>query len=218
MAPDQPGGFASAQHPSEDRDAAASDGRRIGGLFDRGRLEVASAVSGKRTAAGRKGRTVVSLERGSTEVLPGIDPQMTGSIVATKPPELAARARSASGGFGDIIARHASANGVPLPLAQAVIRVESNFRVNARGRAGEVGLMQIKPATARGLGYSGSTKALYDPETNIRWGMKYLGIAHRLAGGSTCRTILKYNAGHGAKRMNPVSAAYCTKVKRQIEG
>jgi soluble lytic murein transglycosylase-like protein len=66
------------------------------------------------------------------------------------------------------------------------------------------------------LGYSGSTKGLYDPDTNIKWGMKYLAMAHDLGGGSTCGTILKYNAGHGAKRMNPISAAYCAKVKRKL--
>jgi soluble lytic murein transglycosylase-like protein len=48
--------------------------------------------------------------------------------------------------------------------------------------------------------------------------MKYLAKAHELAGGDTCGTILRYNAGHGARRMNPVSAAYCSKVKRHIGG
>ena len=76
--------------------------------------------------------------------------------------------------------------------------------------------MQLKLSTARMMGYSGSAKGLYNPETNLRYGMKYLGEAHRLAGGSTCGTILRYNAGHGAKRMNPVSARYCKRVSRYI--
>ena len=99
-----------------------------------------------------------------------------------------------------------------MALAHAVVRVESNFNPKARGSAGEIGLMQIKPATARMMGYSGSSKGLYDPETNIRFGMKYLSKAHDLGNGQTCSTILKYNAGHGAKRMNPVSKRYCGKV------
>lgn len=115
-----------------------------------------------------------------------------------------------------LIAKYASANGVPVKLAHAVVRVESAYRANARGSAGEIGLMQLKLSTARAMGYSGSAKGLYNPETNIRYGMKYLGEAHRLAGGSTCGTILRYNAGHGAKRMNPVSARYCKKVRRYI--
>ena len=43
------------------------------------------------------------------------------------------------------------------------------------------------------------------------------GMAHDLSGGTTCGTILKYNAGHGAKRMNPVSKRYCGKVQSIID-
>ena len=161
--------------------------------------------------------------------LPGVDTQKTASIGADSPERVVKHrngdsektvtvtGKTKSGGsYGTIIARYAAAYGVPVSLAHAVIRVESNYRVNARGSAGEVGLMQIKPSTARGLGYSGSIKSLYNPETNIKFGMKYLGMAHKLGGGTTCGTILKYNAGHGAKRMNKISAAYCSKVKRHL--
>ncbi|MTI45446.1 lytic transglycosylase domain-containing protein [Roseibium hamelinense] len=116
--------------------------------------------------------------------------------------------------YADLIHKAAKKHGVPLHIAKAVVEVESNFNPRARGAAGEVGLMQIKPATARGLGYRGSTKALYDPETNLEWGMKYLKGAHDRAGGDLCGTILRYNAGHYAKRMNPISRRYCQKVKR----
>ncbi|MGB7288234.1 MAG: transglycosylase SLT domain-containing protein [Salaquimonas sp.] len=123
-----------------------------------------------------------------------------------------------SGGarYHGLIAKYAAANGIPLKLAHAVVRVESAYRANARGGAGEIGLMQLKLATARGMGYRGSAKGLYDPATNIKYGMMYLGKAHKLSGGSTCGTILKYNAGHGAKSMNPISARYCSKVRRYI--
>ena len=91
--------------------------------------------------------------------------------------------------------------------------MESNFNPRARGQAGEVGLMQIKPTTARGIGYKGSIKALYNPSTNLIWGMKYLAEARRRGGGTVCGTILKYNAGHYAKRMTKISSRYCGKVK-----
>ncbi|MTH97942.1 lytic transglycosylase domain-containing protein [Roseibium sp. RKSG952] len=113
-----------------------------------------------------------------------------------------------------MIKKAAGKHGVPLHIAKAVVEVESNFNPRARGSAGEVGLMQIKPATARGLGYSGSVSALYDPETNLEWGMKYLAGAHERADGDLCGTILRYNAGHYAKRMNPVSRRYCQKVQQ----
>ena len=90
-----------------------------------------------------------------------------------------AATQSPAGRYGTIIDRYASTYGVPVSLANAVIRVESNYRPDVRGRAGEVGLMQIKPATARMMGYSGSTDGLFHPETNIKFGMKYLAKAHR---------------------------------------
>lgn len=162
--------------------------------------------------------------------LPGVDMTTTASIAPAAPAGKAVKdvTKGAAKGKGQstakrsaydaLISKHATAHGVPLALAKAVVQIESNYRPNARGSAGEIGLMQIKPATARMMGYTGSAKGLYDPETNIRWGMKYLAGAHKLGGGETCATILRYNAGHAAKRMNKVSAAYCSKVKRHMAG
>jgi soluble lytic murein transglycosylase-like protein len=123
---------------------------------------------------------------------------------------------ASSGQYSAIVARYAASYGVPVSLAHAVITIESNYRPNMVGSAGEIGLMQIKPATARMMGYTGSAKGLFDPDTNIKYGMKYLALAQNLGGGTTCGTILKYNAGHAATRMNPISAAYCSKVKVQM--
>ena len=144
---------------------------------------------------------------------PETDKTTTASVAKPRNP-----AAGTGSQYGDIIAKYATAYGVPASLAHAVIRVESNFRPNARGGAGEVGLMQIKPATARMMGYTGSVKGLFNPETNIKFGIKYLSMAHQLGGGTTCGTILKYNAGHAASRMNPVSSAYCGKVIAQLGG
>jgi soluble lytic murein transglycosylase-like protein len=119
--------------------------------------------------------------------------------------------------YSALIVKYANEYNVPVELANAVVRVESNFNPNARGSAGEVGLMQIKPATAKMMGYAGTRNGLFDPETNIKFGMKYLAAAHQLGGGETCDTILKYNAGHGATRMNPVSKAYCGKVLAMLD-
>jgi len=184
-------------------------------------------AAGKTTATGKSTKKVVAEKKsGSTKVRKTvahrkakrskvlIDTTTTASIpkaTAGKPAKA-----SASGPYAATIARYAATYGVPVSLAHAVIKIESNYRPHLTGSAGEVGLMQIKPATARMLGYTGSVKGLYDPETNIKYGMKYLAMAQGLGGGTTCGTILKYNAGHGAKRMNPVSSAYCSKVKIQM--
>ncbi len=118
--------------------------------------------------------------------------------------------------YAALIEKYAAMNGVPVELATAVIQIESNFRPTVRGSAGEIGLMQVKPATARLMGYRGSDYGLFDPETNIRYGMKYLAGAQARGNGKICGTILKYNAGHGATRMNPVSQRYCNRVKTVI--
>ncbi|WP_313601205.1 transglycosylase SLT domain-containing protein [Rhizobium sp.] len=118
--------------------------------------------------------------------------------------------------YEGLIRQYADQYGVPTELAMAVVRIESNFQPMAKGSAGEIGLMQIKPATAKLMGYKGRASGLYDPETNIHYGMKYLAGANELGDGKLCRTILKYNAGHGAKRMNPVSQRYCNKVELVI--
>lgn len=140
---------------------------------------------------------------------------------ATQNTTAAASSRTAPGRsdkrpHATLIARYAAANNVPVDLAHAVVFSESSYRANARGAAGEIGLMQLRLSTARGLGYTGSAAGLYDPATNIKYGMKYLGGAHRLADGSVCGTVLRYNAGHAARRMNPVSQRYCNKVSRLL--
>ena len=69
----------------------------------------------------------------------------------------------------DRVSYYAAAYGVPVDLALAVANRESGFQQSARGAAGEVGIMQLKPATAAHLGVDP-----YDPDANIRGGMKYL--------------------------------------------
>jgi soluble lytic murein transglycosylase-like protein len=164
----------------------------------------------------RHGRRVVH----NTGRLPGVDRTLTASIDKKEAASTHAE-RSAPRGestilYGDIIDRYAREYGVAPSLARAVIRVESGYDAHKTGSAGEVGLMQIKPSTARMLGYSGGVKQLYDPETNIKWGMKYLGMAKEAGNGTTCGTLLKYNAGHAATHMNPISAAYCGRVKAEL--
>jgi soluble lytic murein transglycosylase-like protein len=130
-------------------------------------------------------------------------------------PEVAAAPEGSRAALDAKIAAHAAENGVPVELAHAVIAVESGHNPTARGR-GTVGLMQIKPATARGIGYDGPAEALYDPDTNLTWGMRYLGRAHELAGGDLCGTILRYQGGHRATRMTPSASRYCARIKEKM--
>ncbi len=121
-------------------------------------------------------------------------------------------APSGSEGLRALVARHAAANGVPFSLADAVVRIESRYNPRA-AHAGNFGLMQIRHQTARGLGYSGSASGLLDAETNARYGMKYLAMAYKMAGGDTCRTVMKYQSGHMTTRMSGANRTYCAKVR-----
>lgn len=112
-----------------------------------------------------------------------------------------------------LIAKHAAENGVPFKLADAVARIESTYKPHASSSAGALGLMQIKPGTAHDLGFVGSAKDLYQPETNIRFGVKYLAQAYRKSGGDLCGTVMRYELGAYAKHMNKANRAYCNKAR-----
>lgn len=116
------------------------------------------------------------------------------------------------GGIRSLIARHASANGIPFGLADAIVRVESRYNPRARNGA-NIGLMQISLPTARSLGYGGPAAGLSDADTNLTYGVRYLAMAYRLADGDTCRTILKYQGGHRAVTMTSAARSYCDKVR-----
>ena len=101
-----------------------------------------------------------------------------------------------------LIAQHAAANAVPESLVHRIIRRESNYNPRAVGRGGAVGLMQIKVATARALGYSGAASGLLDANTNLTYAVRYLGNAYRVAGGNPDRAVGYYAGGYyyAAKR------------------
>lgn len=95
-----------------------------------------------------------------------------------------------------MIAAQAQANGVPETLVRRVIVRESGYNSHLVGKGGAMGLMQIKTATARGLGYRGSASGLLDPETNLTYAVRYLAGAYRLAGGDHDRAVHLYARGY----------------------
>jgi len=115
-----------------------------------------------------------------------------------------------------LVDKHAGANGIPAAFARAVVRIESNFNPRATGRQREVGLMQIKFETARGIGFTGTREELYEPDTNLKWGMKYLAMAWKLGGATPCGAVLRYQAGHAATQPTAASKVYCSKVQAHM--
>lgn len=82
-------------------------------------------------------------------------------------------------------------HGVPPALAHGVARVESNYRCNAVG-GGAIGVMQVLPQTARGVGVHGNLK---DCAVGIEAGMRYLRQALTRSGGNWCSAATAYNTG-----------------------
>ena len=107
-------------------------------------------------------------------------------------------------------------NKIPFAIVDAVMRVESAYNPQALGDVGEVGLMQIRPATANVMGFKGSPQALTDPQTNIAYGTQYLAEAWRLANQDICTTVMKYRAGHAETRFSVKSVDYCKRVRDHL--
>ena len=116
------------------------------------------------------------------------------AVIATLPFSQSALAQRAK--YEAIIAAHAQANLVPEDLVHRVIIRESKYQAALLGSGGAIGLMQIKLATARGLGYTGTAEGLRDPATNLMYGIKYLAGAFRAANGAYDRAVHYYAAGY----------------------
>jgi soluble lytic murein transglycosylase-like protein len=117
------------------------------------------------------------------------------ALVALQFPQAALAQRAQ---YDALVATHAQANGVPEILVHRVIVRESRYQPGLVGRGGTIGLMQIKLATARGMGYTGDAAGLRDPNTNLTYAVKYLAGAYRAANGDHGRAVSYYASGYYA--------------------
>ena len=82
---------------------------------------------------------------------------------------------------------------LPESLIRAVVHTESNYSSGAVSRAGAMGLMQLMPRTAKGLGVTDA----FDPRQNVYGGSRYLRLLANRYDGDMVLVLAAYNAGAG---------------------
>ena len=90
------------------------------------------------------------------------------------------------------VGQAAQSAGVPESLLSALVKNESGGNPDAVSPAGAIGLTQLMPGTAEGLGVDP-----YDPEQNLLGGARYLRQQFDRFG-SWDLALAAYNAGPGA--------------------
>lgn len=84
---------------------------------------------------------------------------------------------------------------LPRDLVHRLAIRESTHRPHARNGP-YYGLLQILPATARSMGYSGPNSGLLDADTNLEFALKYLDGAYLVADGDPDEAIRLYAKGY----------------------
>ncbi|WP_324752126.1 lytic transglycosylase domain-containing protein [Roseovarius sp. Pro17] len=94
-----------------------------------------------------------------------------------------------------LVNKYADHYQVPRPLVHKVIQRESDYRPKARNGP-YFGMMQILPATARGMGFTGRDTDLLDAETNLHFAVKYLRGAWMVSDGNQDKAVMWYARGY----------------------
>ncbi|MBC8283079.1 MAG: tRNA (adenosine(37)-N6)-dimethylallyltransferase MiaA [Nitrospinae bacterium] len=103
--------------------------------------------------------------------------------------------------YRDAVASSSKYRNVDPNFVNGIIRQESLFDSNALSPAGARGLMQIMPATGKKLYPKTKLKkpfeadALFEPDLNIRLGVKYVSQLNKRFGENGTHILISYNAG-----------------------
>lgn len=113
--------------------------------------------------------------------------------------------------------RLAGEAGLEPATIMAVMAVESRFKPYAISPDGALGLMQLMPDTAVGLGIKAPAEAM-DPVANLKAGIRYLATLKRKFDGDLSLALAAYNAGpamvnrHGGMPPFEETQAYVRRV------
>jgi len=134
-----------------------------------------------------------------------VSPDNPALLVTPDQPEQ--HATGVRGEVDRLIVKYAALYQVPVDLVRHVVNRESTYNPKAYNN-GHWGLMQIKHATARGMGYDGPPKGLFDAETNLKYAVKYLRGAWLVSEGNAKKADWLYQTGYyfDAKRKGLLEA------------
>jgi soluble lytic murein transglycosylase-like protein len=97
--------------------------------------------------------------------------------------------------LSSLISKYSQMYDVPEDLVHRVVQRESRYVPSAFNR-GHYGLMQIKHATARSMGFDGPASGLFDAETNLKYAVKYLRGAWMVADNDRDNAVRLYARGY----------------------
>ncbi len=103
--------------------------------------------------------------------------------------------------YSEYVEKYALEYGVDSMLVYAIIKAESNFKPNIKSSSNAMGLMQLldetAQETAKKIGIEYTEGCLYNPETNIRLGIKYYSELLEEYDNNYMLALTAYNAGTG---------------------
>jgi len=112
---------------------------------------------------------------------------------AVPPPAAAAAPEAKPANISELVDNAARKYGLPPAFVRAVVAVESGYHPDAVSPKGAIGLMQLMPGTARGLGADPR-----NPAQNVDAGTRYLRDLLLKYDSHPYRALAAYNAGPGA--------------------
>ena len=103
--------------------------------------------------------------------------------------------------YKSYIEEYSKAENLNATMVASLIKTESNFNKDAVSKKGAIGLMQILPATGKWIcetyfDFEFDESMLYEPETNIKIGTKYLSYLFTKFDDEVA-VLACYNAGEG---------------------